>query len=379
MNLIKWILILALTVIIGISLAQFFPGEVLILAGGWSIQTSLLFLMAGIVGFYFLIHGTVWLWRMPARKAQRYFEQRAQAQLELGMLAMAEGDWKKAERALSRSASGSRKPAVSYIAAAQAAQGEGAEQRRTEYLKQAETSTEAQHSVAITRAQLLLREGHTEQALEILHRQEIAHRPRALELLLKCFERTGRWSECVPYLAPMMKAGVIDSARARHIDQLALAEILANAQSDDELAAQWQSVPRGKRKEPELVEEFARAALRTGDGSIAATDLSAALDRQFNEQLAALYARLPHEDVSAETRRVEKWLSSHPKSAALHFLLGRLCARNQLWAKARENLEQAAALGSVAATAELGKLHESLGEMEKAMRAYRDGLEQALK
>ena len=188
MNLIKWILILALTVIIGISLAQFFPGEVMILAGGWSIETSLLFLMAAVVGFYFLIHGTVWLWRMPARKAQRYFEQRAQAQLELGMLAMAEGDWKKAERALSRSASGARKPAVSYIAAAQAAQGDGAEQRRTEYLRQAETSTQAQHSVAITRAQLLLREGKTEEAMEILRRQEIAHRPRALELLLECFE-----------------------------------------------------------------------------------------------------------------------------------------------------------------------------------------------
>ena len=58
---------------------------------------------------------------MPAQTAKRMREQRALAQLEKGLLALTEGDWGTAERALEKSASSHGKTTARYLAAAQAA------------------------------------------------------------------------------------------------------------------------------------------------------------------------------------------------------------------------------------------------------------------
>ena len=125
-------------------LAQRDPGYILLSYDGWSVESSLsLFILAlgvTILVSYFvlrLLFGTLHIpgrlgyWRRHRRSL------RARAATNRGLLALAEGNWPKAERFLSRFAGSSDTPLLNYLGAARAAQKQGADGRRDQYLSQA--------------------------------------------------------------------------------------------------------------------------------------------------------------------------------------------------------------------------------------------------
>ena len=96
------LLILALLLAAG-ALAPLFksdPRHVLINFGDWTIETSVLVLAIAMLVLWFIFQVAVWLWRMPVETARKMREQRAVRQLEKGLLALTEGDWGAAEKAL---------------------------------------------------------------------------------------------------------------------------------------------------------------------------------------------------------------------------------------------------------------------------------------
>lgn len=102
------------------------PGHVLINFGDWTIETSVLVLMTVLAVLWFTVQIIAWLWSMPVETARRMREQRAFKQLEKGLLALTEGDWSAAEKALEKSASVQGKTTAHYLASAQAADGQDA-------------------------------------------------------------------------------------------------------------------------------------------------------------------------------------------------------------------------------------------------------------
>ena len=95
------------------------PGHVLINFGDWTIETSVLVLASALLVLWFLIQLAVWIWRMPVVTARKMREQRAFKQLEKGLLALTEGDWKGAEKALEKSASTQGRTTAHYLASAE--------------------------------------------------------------------------------------------------------------------------------------------------------------------------------------------------------------------------------------------------------------------
>ena len=81
-----------------------------------------------------------------------------------------------------------------------------------------------------------------------------------------------------------------------------------------------------------------------------------------------------------QLKQAEKWLTEHENDAVLLLTLGRLCARANLWAKARSYLEASATLEqnpeTYLALAELMQNHEDHAE---AAKCYAKGLALALK
>ena len=145
------------------------PGHVLITFMDWTIETSVLVLAVAVIllwiGFQLLIR----LWRLPAETARRVREQRSIAQLEKGLLALTEGDWRTAEKALGKSTSTRGKTTARYLAAAQAADGQDANERRDYYLEQADSGgTRKKFLIELTRARMLVANEAREQALPIL-------------------------------------------------------------------------------------------------------------------------------------------------------------------------------------------------------------------
>jgi HemY protein len=354
------------------------PGLVKVHFQGWTIETSVLILLLAVLALWLVVHVLIRLWRMPAETARRLREQRALAQLEKGLLALTEGDWGTAEKALEKSASSHGKTTARYLAAAQAADGQDAEDRAEWYLDQADTRNRKQRFlVELTRARLLTTNGEYKQAipiLEDLHKIRRRH-PQVLELLSRCYDKTGQWEPLQKLLPLMKKAGVVDTARVEELKQQAAIAQLKQCRAADDLRSAWRGLPKVMQRSSAVVSAFAEQAIAIGSKEMTEEVLRASLKHEWNSALLIPYGEPGSEDVSKRLKQCEKWLQEHPEDPRLHLVLGRLCAREELWGKARLHLIRSLEIEpSVGGYDSLGQLLERKGELEIAMICFRNAL-----
>jgi HemY protein len=160
------------------------PGMVQVHFRGWTIETSVLILVLAVLALWLLVWVLVRLWKMPAETARHIRDRRSLAQLEKGLLALTEGDWSTAERALEKSASSHGRTTARYLAAAEAADGQDAGDRAEWYLEQADTRNRKQKFlVDLTRARILTQNAHYAEA-----RRFWRHCSSAAAVTLKCWK-----------------------------------------------------------------------------------------------------------------------------------------------------------------------------------------------
>ncbi len=374
------LLILALLLIAG-ALAPMFksdPGQVVINFGDWTLESSVLVLIMVLVFAWFAVQFAVWLWRMPVRSARKLREQRAFKQLEKGLLALTEGDWKAAEKALEKSASKQGRTTAQYLAAAQAADSQDAPDRREYYLEQADSGgSKKRFLVELTRARMLLSNGNRVAALSILERLQTSHRkhPQVLELLSRCHRELGNWNELQDLLPALRKAGVLDESQLQAWQEEVAVNKLNSATDHEELQGTWKKLPREFRFHVNLVEAFVNAANRLGRPDLAEAALTSSLKNEWNPALVLRYGDPAADDSLKRLKQCEKWLKEHPLDAGLHLALGRLCAGQSLWGKAREHIVKSLELEpSSSGYDAFGQLLERQGELEPAMTCYRNAL-----
>ena len=172
------------------------PGMVQIHFQGWTVETSVLVLILAVLALWILVWLVIRIWQAPAQAARRVREQRALSQLEKGLLALTEGDWQTAERALEKSASSHGRTTARYLAAAEAADGQDAGDRAEYYLEQADTRNRKQKFlVDLTRARILMSNGQFDEARPVLEDLQARRRkhPQVLEMLSRCYTELGEW------------------------------------------------------------------------------------------------------------------------------------------------------------------------------------------
>ena len=120
-------------------------------------------------------------------------------------------------------------------------------------------------------------------------------------------------------------------------------------------------------------------------GERAAELIEHSLDQNWDSDLAARYgdcADCADSTGDAGTRqieRAERWLAAHPGDAMLLLTLGRLCAREKLWGKARNYLDASISVEpTYQAHLACAQLHEQLGDGAAAQTHYRESLNLAL-
>jgi uncharacterized protein HemY len=151
----------------------------------------------------------------------------------------------------------------------------------------------------------------------------------------------------------------------------------SNTQGIEQLQATWTSENRAFRYHPEALLLYVDALRKKGFAPMAENVLGQALDKQWYDSWVRLYGLIPSPDASAQLKKAEKWLSSnkHSTSATLLLTLGRLSLRNRLWGKAKLYLEQSLAISpSAEGYAELGRLHEYLGDFIMGESCYKQGM-----
>ena len=393
----KLLATIVITLILAVSLSLFAmenPGYILIAVGNWTLESTLVFavvvIIAAFIASYYSIRFIARMRHVPGglrHWRQRKRERKAMLYLTRGLIDLAEGHWETAEKRVTKYVQEGHAPLLNYLAAARAAQGQGADQRRDHYLKLAHESHEgADIAVGLTQAELQLQHNQLEQALATLtHLHQLAPKhAQVLKVLAILYQQLGDWERLLE-IAPMLtRRRIFSSDELDRMHRMAYISLLKSLpgkekrKSEDNIQALnsiWARIPRQFQNEKEILQVYVDRMVECGGSSQVEPLIRHALKHHRDEQLIKLYGLVESADPVKQLNMVESLLPGHEEDAVTLLTAGRLSLRNKLWGKARSYLEASVhARPSSEAYNELGHLLEKLGERDLASSCYEKGL-----
>lgn len=370
---------------VGLALAaRFNPGNVVVLFPPWRVDLSLnLFLILAVLAFI-LLYGMLRLARktvqLPQRVAEyrrRQREARANKALRGALQAHFEGRYGHAEKQAELAREWPDTAGLAALIAARSAHRMTEYARRDEWLRASEPFENLKAARLMTEAECLVDARDSNRALTVvaqLHGAGARH-IQSLRLALKAHQYVGDWAEVLRLLRSLNKRDALHPVAARQIMTQAYKALLEGRTDVHALGAFWQDVPASDRRVPEVALVGAQAFNRANLGYQARIIIEGALAHQWDSRLVMEYARCIEKPGLPQIERAERWLREHPGDAALHFALGVLCAREELWGKAQRYLADAVTSDdpdlSKAARRELALVYESIGNHEQAAIHFR--------
>ena len=370
------------------------PGYVLIAWGGKTIEMSawtaiIMFCTSGCL-LYFSVRLWRRTWHLP-RFIGGWFDSRNlrlnHNRTTRGMIAFIEGHWRRARKLLVKVAEGSDSPLLYYLMAARASHQLDETKEMEYYLRRAAESTDgADLAVGLTQAEMQLADGQLEQCLATLIRVRAvsAEHPGALKLLVSVYRGLGDWEQLRQLLPSLKNAEIFSDESLVRLQVEVYAHIISTQATlkQDGIAgiqASWQSVPKKLRVNPILVKAYASALINVDNDDKAEAALRLELRKNWDEELVRLYGLVQSSTPQKQLTVSEAWLREHNNSASLLLALGRISLANQLWGKARDYFEASLSVNSDAEIyAELGRLTAHLGEADKSLRYFQQGLFSAI-
>ena len=384
-----WSILLA-AVAVGIALlARQSTGYVVIVSAPYRIELSLNLLVflviAGYFAFYFLTRLVATLVAIPARvRAHRDERLRTRLRLALNdaLLAFFQGRYASAEKSAAAALAGEETKGVAAIIAARSAHELGRFSEREQFLDHAKGAEPAVDQARLTTlADLLVSQGRHDEALAVL--KDLSARDsrnlRLLRLKLQAEQATRDWDEVLGTLDALVKLGGLGPAEAAAARRAAhLGNLSRKASDAAALSAYWKLLPQEMRLDAAVAATAARYYLALGTGGEAQAIIEAALEREWNASLVALYGEVTGGSTLAQIERAEKWLRAHARDPALLLALGKLCMRQELWGKAQSYIEASLALEPTHdGHMTLAALMERIGRPQDAVRHFRRGAELA--
>jgi HemY protein len=332
------------------------PGALVIRYGQTRIETTLVFALFALVVAWIVL-GLLWrLLRWPVHAWRARGQRRGRERFAKGLTALAEGDHKRALRALEGATQHAELQGPALLATARAAHARGDTERTDAALDQAAAAAPA--AALALRARFLLEHGNAEAALALLQpaadKNELP--PIGWRLLAEAALLCGDHALAQRAVDRLARSDALAPEALTSLRARVLAAVLGAAPDSDTLESLWSDLPRPQRAMPEAITAYARRAAQFGRMLAAMDVLDGALRRQWSEHLVRAWGELGPADAQERLRRAEGWLDAHPSSPGLLLTLGRLCIQCELWGKAREYAERGLALAPSAA------LWETLGD-----------------
>ncbi|APX91642.1 heme biosynthesis protein HemY [Halomonas sp. 1513] len=387
---------LILIVVLGLALGALFgqlmvsvPGYWLVRVGDTSLQTSFWFGLILLLGGFLVLHFVLRVLsrlRHPVSRLKlwnsRTRNRNAMKSTVRGLVALAEGRWKRAEKALVKSADDSSTPLVNYLSAALAAHYQGRYDQADTLLKRAHLSTEgADTAVGMMQAQLMLDRQQFEEALATLTRldKQLPNHPQVLKQLKQAYLSVNDWDGLRRLIPRLAAQQLIAPEERQTLEQRAYRELIVQAARQpgdiERVRNLWADMPDYLRGDIELVVIYAEALVRGGEEGIAERLLRHSLKEHWDHRLVLRYGLL-NVDSARQLVYAEKWLQERPNDPDLLLTLGRLSLRNAYWGKAQEYFEASQRQRpSGVVCAELARLYANLGEHNKSQLYYRQSVE----
>lgn len=336
------IVIVALVVALAIHHA---PGYVLVHYGTYSVAAPLWMVVLGIailaVLAYLLWQGAAWLFDLPGRfrhfRRQRRLNQQKQL-LSTALNALLTRDWTAAQNHFAKLAAKDYLPTHCLLLAAEAAQAQGQEDRKRDYMHQAAiltTDKTTTHMRQLHQFDQLLAEGETAAAATLMGtlanqiKKKVLH-PRQLQLALA----QQAWRSAVPLITHAS-----EPERVRIYQGLLQKSADENGES---LRKAWHELPKHRQEHPALVCTYITLLHRHHDDDHAHQTARAFLNQHWSDAVFVKFAE-NHPDASA-LHDAEKWLKDQPQTADNQYALALLQQQQHLFERAKLTLQNSLGL-----------------------------------
>jgi len=350
MKIILVVTISLLLAIVGASLLQSDTGYVLIKIHDYRVELNLVFfallLILLFVIAYLLLRFIVVVYTAPHNiKKWRAYRKliNSQQKLTRGFIALGEGEYKKAQKILTRLADTTAEPLVPLLAAANAAQQRGDSNLSEYLLNRAENTTpEAKQALVLTRAERYLNLGNLQEAQDELNilGGKFKRNPIFLRLQANIFLRSENWNQLIKILPQLKSKSNLPESEIKDMERKTYRNLLLAAKDSQQVNSGWKQIPKQLRGDKNVAIEYAHKLVETGQNATAAKHIVSILNSNWDDDLANLYSRLDTPDATGQIKNMERWLGEHKDNHIIHLGLGRLYARKKLWVMVKESLEQ---------------------------------------
>jgi HemY protein len=358
------------------------PGEVSVVWLGWRIDTSFGILVVAALLLCAAAMLLAALWRMLVsgpRRLMRWRRDRRRRQgyaaLTRGLVAVAAGDPREAQRHARRAEILLDEPPLTMLLAAQTAQLLGDESAAKGHFRRMMENPETAFLGLRGMITQALKAGDHGEAL-VLARRARDLRPATAWVqttLLDLETRLGDWPAAQETLRQAVRIGALPSAQAgRHAAAIALerARRAREENRPDEALAQAERAFAADPDHAAAASLLAELNLGAGKTRAAVRVLEQAWARLPRAELVDLHARAREcRDALARVKAAERLAALAPAHPESHLALARACHAARLWGEARRHLSAATAARGGAPSAAVARLMAQIEEDEKGDQA----------
>lgn len=374
-----YLIVFVLAILSGIVISLD-PGYVLLAWHHWTAEMPLWFaIIVLIIGFVLLSFGfgvirtmkSTYLRWIAWKQKRKGIDSRTLT--EKSFIALIQGEWKRMEKTLIRAAKIGQMPFLHYLGAAFAAQQQGSDKRRAQYIRNAyAVAPHERVTIGLLQAKLQLDRGQFELARATLkHLQQIApSHTRIFQLLCELYIKLHDWN-ALAELFPVLRKHM--DKKAFQALQIKVYRHLLSESYAEEKALQkfWKNIPRTLREMPILLKAYCEALLVFHRDEKVARLIEKALGHQWDDDLIVLYGNLQFVNPAEHLVVAEHWLRKRKYNGTLLLTLAKVSVQLKYWAKAREYCLASLQIEKTPlAYAWLGYVYAKSGETEKALQAY---------
>lgn len=366
------------------------PGYLMIVYQDYVIDMPLWLGVLIFIIFFFLLTG---IWRIlkeiyftPRHLVQWYKQKsldRIRRRTVRGFLALTEGRWKVAEQLLTKNIDKRHTALLNCLGAAIAAQKQGKELERDEYLRLAHTyHSHAQIAIGLTQARMQQMQGQYEQSLASLRRLLLlAPDHETILLLLKSvLIELKAWQELLDLLPTLQKHKLIQADEELKLTQQAYVALLIKAKATglDAPEKLWQELPKKWLLDAELLLQYMPYLISRGEHEQAEILLKQSIKHQYDSRLVRYYGLIAPLEKDKQLKTAQAWLKNHPEDPLLLMTLGRLFFQQEIWGQAKEYLLKSIAIAPSPETyLLLGDLFAKMQSSQQSQEYYQQGLQLA--
>ncbi|WP_105903711.1 heme biosynthesis HemY N-terminal domain-containing protein [Vibrio gangliei] len=313
-----------------------------------SVTTLVIFVVAALAILFlleFLIKkglratNATWNW-FSVRKLKR-----ARRYTNEGIIKLLEGDWKGAEKKVTRWANHHDMPLLCYLIASEAAQGMGDESKREKYLALAEQQEGYSLAVEMTKIRQLVRNKQYADAHSQLEQLKgrYPNNTIVLNLLKKTYLGLELWSALDELLPKLKKAKLIIQEEYEELfyqTQLGKMKEVAEQKGVSGLLSYWSQLNKKYKQDDHMIRMMVEQLILHKGDSEAYIILRDSIKQQPSEEILPLLAQLDLPDVHPVIVLLEGLAKKH-NNPEINSVLGQFYLREQKWAEAQGEFETA--------------------------------------